>query len=112
MQIDMAVWMAHKEIFGPERNGVATKVGCIASVLDPVESGPCSGPLTLDHVKDFPMMGKRAPSDERHLVTICLNHHVNTGWATSHRAILRAYLREHRAPDPGTTPSSETGIGV
>lgn len=48
--------------------------------------------LTLDHVKDQPMMGKRAPSDARHLVTLCWEHHINTGWATSHRPELREYL--------------------
>lgn len=47
--------------------------------------------LTLDHVKDQPRMGKRAPSDVRHLVTICWHHHLN-GWATAHRPALRSYL--------------------
>ena len=47
--------------------------------------------LTLDHVKDEPMMGKRAPSDVRHLVTVCWHHHLG-GWATSHRPELRQYL--------------------
>ncbi len=52
----------------------------------------CSGPLTLDHVRDQPMMGKRAPSDMQHLVTLCAFHHLESGWATSHRPELRAYL--------------------
>lgn len=52
----------------------------------------CSGRLTLDHVKDQPMMGKRAPSDPEHLVTLCWHHHLD-GWATSHRPELREYLR-------------------
>lgn len=47
--------------------------------------------LTLDHVRDHAMMGKRAPSDELHLVTLCWHHHLD-GWATSHRPALRAYL--------------------
>lgn len=68
-----------------ERDG-----GCIAwrlggSRLD------CAGRLTLDHVKDQPRMGKRAPSDLQHLVTLCWHHHLD-GWATSHRPDLRAYL--------------------
>jgi hypothetical protein len=67
--------------------------GCLAPVLSPAASGPCWGPLTLDHVKDQPMMGKRAPSDEQHLVTLCYGHHVETGWATSNRPLLRWYLR-------------------
>jgi hypothetical protein len=49
--------------------------------------------LTLDHVKDEPRAGKRAPSDRRHLVTVCAFHHLDSGWATSHRNALRWYLR-------------------
>jgi hypothetical protein len=49
--------------------------------------------LTLDHVKDEPMMGKRAPSNITHLVTLCWGAHLNTSWATSHRPELREYLR-------------------
>jgi hypothetical protein len=52
----------------------------------------CQGRLTLDHVKDQPMIGKRAPSDMAHLVTLCWHHHLD-GWATSHRPELRDYLR-------------------
>jgi hypothetical protein len=37
------------------------------------------------------MMGKRAPSDMAHLVTLCEHHHLD-GWATSHRPLLRRYL--------------------
>src|SRR5512141_837239 len=66
---------------------------CVATFLLPSTSGICSGPLTLDHVKDQPMMGKRAPSDEQHLVTLCTWHHIESGWATSHRPLLRWYLR-------------------
>lgn len=71
---------------------------CVAPTLDPLGSGPCSGRLTLDHVKDQAMMGKRAPSDEQHLVTLCAKHHLGEGdkggriWATAHRPLLRAYL--------------------
>lgn len=66
--------------------------GCVAprlggSVMD------CGGRDTLDHVKDQPRMGKRAPSDMAHLVTLCEQHHLWTGWATSHRPELREYLR-------------------
>jgi hypothetical protein len=50
--------------------------------------------LTLDHVKSQPMMGKRAPSDMEHLVTVCEHHHLWSGWATSHRPLLRRYLEE------------------
>jgi hypothetical protein len=66
--------------------------GCIAVRLgaDPAD---CRSPLTLDHVKDQPRMGKRAPSDMAHLVAVCRGHHLDTGWATSHRPALREYLR-------------------
>ena len=67
---------------------------CRAPVLDPSQSGTCLGRYTLDHVRDQPMMGKRAPSDERHLVVLCEFHHLYNGWATSHRPLLREYLKE------------------
>jgi hypothetical protein len=66
---------------------------CLAPVLDPSQSGKCWGGWSLDHVKDYPRMGKRAPSDPGHLVVLCMNHHVWTGWATGHRPLLREYLR-------------------
>jgi hypothetical protein len=64
--------------------------GCVAPRLG--ASLDCQGRATLDHVKDQPMMGKRAPSDADHLVTLCEFHHLWSGWATSHRPELRAYL--------------------
>jgi hypothetical protein len=111
IQRDMARWMRDKPVFGPYRT-VATKIGCAASMLDPATSGPCFGPLTLDHVKDQAMMGKRAPSDEYHLVTICLGHHVETRWATSHRPLLRWYLKTLYEPNARTTPPDPPGGGV
>jgi hypothetical protein len=77
-----------------ERDG-----GCVAwrvEQLTEPRSTPCGGRLTLDHVQDgYGRMGKRAPSDMDHLVTLCYNHHQGPGgWATSHRPELRAYLRE------------------
>jgi hypothetical protein len=65
--------------------------GCVAVVLGE-EPSSCGGRLTLDHVKDQPRMGKRASSDPAHLVSLCENHHLWTGWATSHRPELRRYL--------------------
>jgi hypothetical protein len=64
---------------------------CLAPSLDPSASGTCSGPLTLDHVKDFAMMGDRAPHDALHLLVLCMFHN-NDGWASSHRDIERRYL--------------------
>jgi hypothetical protein len=70
-----------------DKGCVATKVcGCISS-----KRTVCAGRLTLDHVKDQPRMGKRAPSDLAHLVVLCWHHHLD-GWATAHRPELRAYL--------------------
>lgn len=65
--------------------------GCVAPRLGAIDS--CAGRLTLDHVKDQPRMGKRAPSDLEHLVSLCYRHHLD-GWATSHRPELRKYLQE------------------
>ncbi len=55
--------------------------------------------MQLDHVKDEPRMGRRAPSDMLHLVTVCAVAHER--WATGHRSLLRVYLRrmEARATD-------------
>ena len=70
---------------------------CLAPLLDLSQSGTCSGHLTFDHVRDQAMMGKRAPSDLAHLVTLCWFHHLGSragaNWATSHRDALRTYLR-------------------
>jgi hypothetical protein len=60
--------------------------------------------LTLDHVKDQPMMGKRAPSDMAHLVTLCWGAHLWTGWATSHRPQLREYIARQRQPEWRPSP--------
>ena len=71
-----------------ERDG-----GCLAVRLGGEDPAFCRGPLQLDHVKDQPRMGKRAPSDPAHLATVCEYHHIWSGWATSHRPLLREYLR-------------------
>ena len=84
-------------------NSVLARDGrCVASILDPFHycrdrwGNPIAARqlehMTLDHVKDQPRMGVRAQSDEAHLVTLCPQAHLNTGWATSHRAELREYL--------------------
>jgi len=73
---------------------------CIAPMLDPLDSGPCSGRLTLDHLHRHAggTKGKRAPSDPEHLVTLCALHHLGEGdkggriWATANRTLVRAYL--------------------
>lgn len=48
--------------------------------------------LTLDHIQSGGgRMGKRAPSDPDHLVSLCYSAHLG-GWATAHRRALRLYL--------------------
>lgn len=77
---------------------LATRNPCMAPVLDPLGSGPCSGPLTLDHVHHMAggIKGVRAPSDPRHLVSLCRGHHLDSRaghiWATANRPLLRRYL--------------------
>lgn len=53
----------------------------------------CEGRLTLQHVKDAPRMGKRAPSDVRHLVVLCERHHLWESWATNRGAL--AFQRDY-----------------
>jgi hypothetical protein len=67
--------------------------GCVAVKLG-ASPAACRGRITLDHVRDHAAMGgRRAPSDAAHLVSICAGHHLENGWATSHRPELREYLR-------------------
>lgn len=81
-------------------------VSCIAPLLDPSASGRCSGRSTLDHIQDqYGRMGKRAASDEAHLVVLCSWHHLY-GWATRNRPTIRKYLARfypdvHRDPYQG-----------
>lgn len=76
----------------------AKKNPCVAQIVDPLGSGPCSGPMTLDHVHlhSGGTKGKRAPSDPQHLVTLCEWHHLGSKgghiWATANRPLLRGYL--------------------
>lgn len=83
----------HKDPVTPElRQAVLERDrGCVARRLDSL-ADYCEGHLTLDHVREQPMMGKRAPSDPAHLVTLCEHHHIDTGWATANRPLLRSYL--------------------
>jgi hypothetical protein len=84
---------------------------CLAPVLDR-DAGTCRDAfgnvgwevpveeLELDHVGEM-RMGKAAPSDADHLALLCPWHHrglkAGRNWATSHRPILRAYLRRQHA---------------
>jgi hypothetical protein len=93
----------HKDPVSPElraavleRDGGECQAFWVAKLADLPYEGECSGQLTLDHVRDQPMAGKRAPSDMAHLVTLCWHHHLD-GWATSHRPELRDYLKTFQA---------------
>jgi hypothetical protein len=77
-------------------------VVCLAPSLDPRLSGTCSGPQTVEHVQDLPRMGRRASSDEHHLVAMCAGH--NLGVPSRD---LRERMREYLQIGPGwTTPGT------
>lgn len=66
--------------------------------------------LTLEHVKDQLMAGRRAPSDPAHLVALCYGANVGVP-SKELRALLRAYLRDvddvhasHVDPCPACPP--------
>ena len=87
-----AVAVRHDPVTLEMREAVFERDGwqCVAPRLGAAD--PCIVWLTLDHVQSgYGRMGKRAPSDPAHLVTLCRHHHLD-GWATSHRPELRAYL--------------------
>ena len=56
--------------------------GCVPARLGAPD--PCSGRMTIEHVKSEPMMGKRAPSDKYHTVLACMGH--NLGWCLTSEA--------------------------
>lgn len=97
----------HKDPVTPAvRQEVLTRDGwrCIAPRIDRNQIGPCSGELTLDHVKSRPRFGVRAESDPQHLVTVCDGHsergaRAGYQWNTSSRDLERAWLRRFY-PDP------------
>ncbi len=67
---------------------------CIVPYVDPAEPTPCKGMPTLDHVPERGRnaLGKKAPDDEAHLVTVCAYHHTGRLWPETHRELERAYL--------------------
>ena len=76
--------------------------GCVAAFLDPTHGcrdrwGEPHEPtvrLTLDHVHTgYGMMGKRAPSDPAHLLSLCWFGHLG-GWGTAHKDASRWYLEK------------------
>jgi hypothetical protein len=76
--------------------------GCIAPRVDP-KAGPCSGRVTLDHVKTSLRMAERAPSDKHHLVSVCEGHSENGAkaghqWNTASRELERKWLLDKEGP--------------
>jgi hypothetical protein len=69
---------------------------CLMRLFDPRGSAMCSGRTTLDHVKDQPMMGKKAPDDEWHLTALCLYHNSFVPPSRAFRTFQRAYLADAR----------------
>ena len=77
--------------------------GCVAAQIDPDHE--CRSALgyphrwddlaqmTMEHVKDQPRLGVRAPSDIGHL--IALYHAANLYWGPTHREEERAWIAAH-----------------
>lgn len=84
---------------------IVQRDGCIVVRFDPSHIcrdawGARHGPwdlecLTVDHVKDQAMMGKRAPSDEFHLVGMCAGANIGVP-SRALRIFEREYLRQRR----------------
>jgi hypothetical protein len=69
---------------------------CLMELFDKKEAAKCSGRTTLDHVKDEPMMGKKAPDDEWHLTAVCFYHNAYSPPSKAFRAFQRRYLADAR----------------
>lgn len=72
--------------------------GCVAPRIDP-HAGPCSGRLTLEHVRPNAAMGAPKVHEIRWLATLCQGHtepgmKAGRVWNLSHKPELRAYLRQ------------------
>ena len=58
--------------------------------------------VEMSHVKDLdkPMLGKKAPTNPAHLVSLCPWHHRGTlagsNWEARNRQLIRAYLERWR----------------
>jgi hypothetical protein len=68
---------------------------CVAPIIDPNQSGPCSGEMERDHVHQHAggTRSKRPLTTMETLVILCHHHHQD-GWATSHRPEIRDYIKE------------------
>ena len=66
---------------------------CVVGHLSPPGSVKCFGGQTVEHVKDDLAMGRRAPSDERHLVACCWGHNAFAPPSKEMRHKLRVWLK-------------------
>ena len=68
---------------------------CVAPIIDPNQSGRCSGAMERDHVHSHTggTKGKRPLTTMETLVILCRHHHQD-GWATAHRPEIRKYIAE------------------
>jgi len=96
----MAIWLASEDRL---HHGVtfrrflaSPRPICLMRLFDLRKSAMCSGRTTLDHVKDQPMMGKKAPDDEWHLTALCLYHNSFEPPSKAFRTFQRAYLADAR----------------
>lgn len=49
--------------------------------------------LTIEHVKDTPAMGARAPSDRAHMVAACAEANNGDYWCSKYRTYILVYLK-------------------
>lgn len=101
----------HKDPVTPEiRRAVLERDrGCLLARVDSThicrdkwgrEHAPTyTGLLTVEHVKDQPMMGRRAPSDMAHLVAMCYAGNVGVP-SKKQRAAIREYLASVEPTEP------------
>jgi len=81
------------------------RIVCIVPAIDPDNPYPCGGKQEVDHVKDAPMMGKRAPDDEYHLVAMCQAHNTLHPPRRELRQAEREYLAQCRSTRSSTASS-------
>ena len=86
---------------------------CVAALLDKShvckdrwahEHAPTAmGRLTVEPVKDEPMLGNEAASDPWHMVVLCHWGNAVEHWGSANRELLHAYLLGCRRPEPRVT---------
>lgn len=99
MRADPVTAQMREAVLARDKGCIAPRLG--GSYLD------CWGRDQIAHVKDEPRMGRRAPSDMAHLVTVC-DGHAEPGmkagyvWVTDRQNIarMREYLASFSDPSP------------